>query len=182
MLSFAHAVKLPTFVEMKNLLRGLWLALRHAWRGWRRDTRYPMKEGAFAASPQGAVTVPYPHAQLPVPENGHYRLHVDIEDCIGCDLCARVCPVSCITIEKEKSPTVLGYTRSGAPKRFHLPRFDIDHALCCFCGLCTVVCPTECIIMEPVYAYATDNRADLVLRFGERAGVSPQPAEPGGGA
>ncbi|MCS7153945.1 MAG: 4Fe-4S dicluster domain-containing protein, partial [Bacteroidia bacterium] len=99
-----------------------------------------------------------------------------------CDLCARICPVGCIMIEKEKAPKVLGYTSSGAPKRFHLPRFDIDHALCCFCGLCTVVCPTECITMEPVYDYSTDNRRDLVIRFGERAGVSSSAADGSRGA
>ncbi|MCS6895805.1 MAG: 4Fe-4S binding protein [Bacteroidia bacterium] len=156
---------------MYSLLRGLLLALRHGIRGWRKRTRHPLEQGAFASPLNGAVTLSYPHARFPVPENGHYRLHVTIEDCIGCDLCARVCPVNCITIEKQRSQTLLGYTSSGAPRRFHLPRFDIDHALCCFCGLCTVVCPTECIVMEPVYDYATDDRAALVLRFGERSDV-----------
>ncbi|MEN3041027.1 MAG: 4Fe-4S binding protein [Bacteroidia bacterium] len=159
---------------MYSLLRGLLLALRHGIKGWRRHNRYPLEKNVFSSPPGGAVTHPYPHVKLPMPENGHYRLHVAIEDCIGCDLCARVCPVNCITIEKQKAQTLLGYTSSGAPRKFHLPRFDIDHALCCFCGLCTIVCPTECITMEPVYAYATDDRADLVLHFGERPPIPSQ--------
>ncbi|MCS7297686.1 MAG: 4Fe-4S binding protein [Bacteroidia bacterium] len=165
---------------MWSLLQGVWLTLKHAVCGWRRRPRYPMQSCPSAPAESGAVTIAYPREHLPVPENGHYRLSVMIEDCIGCDLCARICPVSCITIEKEKSPALLGYTSSGAPKRFYLPRFDIDHALCCFCGLCTVVCPTECLIMEPVYAYATNNRADLVLRFGERTRLSAHSQDGGG--
>nr|BAL56550.1 hypothetical conserved protein [uncultured Bacteroidetes bacterium] len=161
---------------MLSLLRGVWLALRHAVWGWRSRPRIPGTPDAFASSSPGNITVAYPHQKLPLPENGHYRLHVAIEDCIGCDLCARICPPQCIHIEKEKSSTILGHTRSGHPRRFHLPRFDIDHALCCFCGLCTVVCPTECITMEPEYGYATTDRDRLVYRFGERDAVPCEPA------
>ncbi|MCS7188690.1 MAG: 4Fe-4S dicluster domain-containing protein [Bacteroidia bacterium] len=158
---------------MVSLLRGLGLVVRHLFSSWRR------RQGG---KPFGIVTVPYPHEHIAVPENGHYRLHVEIEDCIGCDLCARVCPVKCITIRKEKSPQLLGRASNGAPRRFYLPQFDIDHALCCFCGLCTIVCPTECITMEPVYAYATTNRADLVLHFGDGSRISPNSPEYSGGA
>ncbi|GIV24791.1 MAG: hypothetical protein KatS3mg026_0483 [Bacteroidia bacterium] len=167
---------------MRTLLEGLWLAIRHAWKGLRRRPRLVSQPGAFRQKEGGAVTIAYPHQKLPVPENGHYRLHVAIEDCIGCDLCARICPVNCITIEKEKAEVVLGRTTSGHPRRFHLPRFDIDHALCCFCGLCTVVCPTECITMQPDYGYVTDDRNELVHRFGERERVSAEPTHPGGRA
>ncbi|MCX7606825.1 MAG: 4Fe-4S binding protein [Bacteroidia bacterium] len=162
---------------MGSLIRGVGLALRHVFQAWK-----PRRHTSFPQERKGTVTIPYPHQTVPVPENGHYRLHVAIEDCIGCDLCARICPVNCITIGKEKSPTVLGHASNGSPKRFFLPQFDIDHALCCFCGLCTIVCPTECITMEPIYAYATDNRAALVLRFGERNGVSAHPQDSSGGA
>lgn len=112
------------------------------------------------------VTILYPFEKVPVPEVGRYQLHVVIEDCIGCDLCARICPVNCITIEKTRKnePTT---TRSGHPRKFDLPRFDIDLSLCCFCGLCTVVCPTECITMQPLYAYSTPKIQDFIKHFGE---------------
>ncbi|MCS7162470.1 MAG: 4Fe-4S binding protein [Bacteroidia bacterium] len=164
-----------------SLLKALGVAIRHLFLGWYHRQRYPLQAQALKESPGGPVTVPYPQAQLPLPENGHYRLEVVIEDCIGCDRCARICPVGCITIEKHKSPTVLGYTSTGAPRRFALPRFDIDHALCCFCGLCTIVCPTDCIFMVPDYAYATPDRATLVHRFGESFTLPSESAHGGGG-
>ncbi|MGQ9864164.1 MAG: 4Fe-4S binding protein [Bacteroidia bacterium] len=122
------------------------------------------------------VTVLYPHEKLPVPEVGRYQLHVVIEDCIGCDLCARICPVDCITIEKVRKNEATT-TRSGHPRRFDLPRFDIDLSLCCFCGLCTVVCPTECITMQPTYAYSTPRIQELIKHFGEKTSPSSNSAE-----
>jgi formate hydrogenlyase subunit 6/NADH:ubiquinone oxidoreductase subunit I len=154
---------------VRSLWVGLKLALNHLWRAFRR--RPPtIYQGVLTAS--GRVTLPYPHEKASVPENGHYRLYLFTEDCIGCDQCARICPVSCITIEKVKAPQTIHHTASGHPKKFYITRFDIDHALCCFCGLCTVVCPTDCLIMEPEYAYATADRNRLVYRFGECVGES----------
>ncbi|MHB1000104.1 MAG: NADH-quinone oxidoreductase subunit NuoF [Armatimonadota bacterium] len=49
------------------------------------------------------------------------RYFVDPEKCVGCTMCARVCPVSCI---------------SGAPKQIH----EIDQNHCIRCGQCMAKC------------------------------------------
>ena len=120
----------------------------------------------FKQGGNGMVTIQYPKEKIAVPDVGRYRLEMETEDCIGCDLCAKVCPVDCIDIEKIKSPEVIGLTSDGSKKRFWLEKFDIDMAKCCFCGLCTVVCPTECLIMTPEYDYSTRNRTNFIYSFG----------------
>ena len=61
------------------------------------------------------ATLQYPHEKWPIPERSigfneadynliRSRLHVDIDDCIGCLQCERVCPVDCIKIDTIKPP------------------------------------------------------------------------------
>lgn len=99
----------------------------------------------------GIVTLQYPHQKLPIPEVGRYQLHVEIDDCIVCDLCAKICPVNCIDIESIKATEAIGKTSDGSVKRLYAAKFDIDMAKCMYCGLCTTVCPTECITMTNEY-------------------------------
>lgn len=122
-------------------------------------------EGYFQ-QPDGPVTIQYPAEAIAVPDIGRYRLYMETEDCIGCDQCARICPVDCITIEKVKATDDLGLTSDGSKKRFWLPTFDIDMAKCCYCGLCTTVCPTECLIMTKNYDYAEYDRENFIFHFG----------------
>ena len=113
----------------------------------------------------GTFTVQYPHEQIPVPDHGRYQLHNEIDDCIVCDKCAKVCPVDCIDIEPVRSPEVFGQTSDGTPLRIHAARFDIDMSKCFFCGLCTVVCPTECLTMTKEFDFSTTDILDHNFSF-----------------
>lgn len=115
----------------------------------------------------GIVTLNYPYEAIPVPDNGRYRLHNEIDDCIVCDKCAKVCPVDCIDIEAVKSPEVIGHTSDGTPRRLYAARFDIDMAKCCYCGLCTTVCPTECLTMTKTYDYSELDVENMIYQFAE---------------
>ncbi len=114
-----------------------------------------------------AVTVQYPDVKMVMPERVRNRLYVNMDDCIGCDQCAKACPVNCITIKTIKStPDVdLGMTSKNTKKRLYVPQFDIDIAKCCYCGLCTYPCPTECIVMTDVYEFSEYDRSNLVYSF-----------------
>lgn len=116
---------------------------------------------------KGISTLQYPSESLPVPDNGRYRLHNEIDDCIVCDKCAKVCPVNCIDIEPVRAVEDMGKTSDGTPKRIHAARFDIDMAKCCFCGLCTTVCPTECLTMTKVYDFSEFDVEDHNYAFAE---------------
>jgi formate hydrogenlyase subunit 6/NADH:ubiquinone oxidoreductase subunit I len=149
-----------------TLRLGLSLTLKHfiASRHSRKKTW--ITEPGYSFQDQGIATVQYPHEMIPVPETGRYKLHNEIDDCIVCDKCAKICPVNCITIEPIKSPEEFGKTSDGTPKRIFAAKFDIDMGKCCFCGLCTTVCPTECLTMTPDYDYSTFNILEHNFVFG----------------
>lgn len=114
-----------------------------------------------------SVTIQYPLVKPVMPERARNRLFVNMDDCIGCDQCARACPVNCIKIETVKatpddSP---GETSQGKKKALWVTQFDIDIAKCCFCSLCVYPCPTECIEMTKVYEFSEFERNDLVYNF-----------------
>lgn len=116
---------------------------------------------------EGTNTIQYPKQSLPIPEVGRYQLDVEIDDCIVCDLCAKVCPVDCITIEQIKATELIGHTSDGSPKRIYAALFDIDMAKCMYCGLCTIVCPTECIVMTDQYDRSVFELKNLTYEFSD---------------
>ena len=102
-----------------------------------------------------------------MPERARNRLYVNMDDCIGCDQCARACPVNCIEIDTAKAVPGenLGITSNGRKKALWVTRFDIDIAKCCYCNLCTFPCPTECIVMTDVFEFSTHERGELIYNF-----------------
>ena len=114
-----------------------------------------------------AVTIQYPTVKPELPERERNRLYVNMDDCIGCDQCARACPVDCIQIETVKSVPGddLGVTSNGKKKALWVTKFDIDIAKCCYCQLCVFPCPTDCIYMTDVYEFSEFERENLVYDF-----------------
>jgi formate hydrogenlyase subunit 6/NADH:ubiquinone oxidoreductase subunit I len=150
---------------IKSLFKGARLTMRHLLKASvRRSPEYVSDPGYFK-QPDGIVTLKYPYEAIPVPDKGRYRLHNEIDDCIVCDLCAKICPVNCITIESVKATEEIGVTSDGTKKRLYAPVFDIDMAKCCYCGLCTTVCPTDCLTMTPVYDFAEIDISNMIYHF-----------------
>jgi len=114
-----------------------------------------------------AVTIQYPTVKPELPERERNRLYVNMDDCIGCDQCARACPVNCIEIETVKSVPgdEIGVTSNGKKKALWVTTFDIDIAKCCYCQLCVFPCPTDCIYMTDVYEFSEFERENLVYDF-----------------
>ena len=114
-----------------------------------------------------AVTIQYPSVKPQLPERERNRLYVNMDDCIGCDQCARACPVNCIEIETVKSipGEDLGTTSNGKKKALWVTTFNIDFAKCCYCQLCVFPCPTECIYMTDVYEFSEFQRESLLYDF-----------------
>ena len=135
------------------------------------------------------ATLQYPYEKWPkVEENIGFdhseynvirsRLHVDIDDCIGCLQCERACPVDCIKIDTIKPPKGsdfdCGITSNDTQKKMIVPRFTIDMSECMYCDLCVHPCPEECIYMvggpnehkhEIDYEFSQYERNGLIYEF-----------------
>jgi NADH-quinone oxidoreductase subunit I len=125
------------------------------------------------------VTLQYPRVKKQMPDRVRNRLYMNFDDCIGCELCAKACPVDCIDIEVMKAPPTetLGETSTGQKKRIYVTKFDIDIAKCCYCGLCVYPCPTECLKMTDVYEFSEYDRNNLIYNFGTMSPVEIETAK-----
>ena len=150
-----------------TLLKGLRLTGRHMIAARKSKTSVDITSKDYFEKQVGITTIQFPHETIPVPDNGRYKLHNEIDDCIVCDKCAKICPVNCITIEAIRSPEEFGKTSDGTSKRIYAAKFDIDMGKCCFCGLCTTVCPTECLTMTKEYDFSVLDIREHNFSFGE---------------
>ena len=99
----------------------------------------------------------------PKPERLHGR-HVlnkyedGMEKCIGCELCAGVCPAKCIYVRgadnDPESPTSPG-------ERFGFV-YEINYLRCIHCDLCVEACPTEAITETKLFEFSFTNRQDAI--------------------
>lgn len=148
--------------------KGLSLTVKHLFTSNFKRKIVPITDNNYFKQQNDTNTIQYPQQQLPVPEVGRYQLDVEIDDCIVCDLCAKICPVNCIDIESIKSTEgAIGETSDGSKKTLYAAKFDIDMAKCMYCGLCTIVCPTECITMTNQYDRTVFELADLNYEFSD---------------
>jgi len=154
-------------IAFSSIYTGLKLTLSHLVKARRSRTSVAIANANYFASQEGITTIQFPHERIPVPDNGRYQLDCEIDDCIVCDKCAKICPVSCIDIEPIKSSEEFGKTSDGTPKRIYAAKFDIDMAKCCFCGLCTTVCPTECLTMTSKYEFSVFDVREHNFEFAE---------------
>ena len=157
--------KLNIIEGFTTAIKGLTITLRHIIAARKKRKPTGIANDNYFQPEAGVVTIQYPHQQIPVPEVGRYQLHVEIDDCVVCDLCAKICPVDCITIESIKAVEDIGKTSDGTTKRLHASQFFIDHAKCMYCGLCTTVCPTECITMTSEYDVSVLDIKEMDRKF-----------------
>src|SRR5471030_616590 len=153
--------------------KGLTLTIKHLFASNAKRAVIPVSDENYFKQLEGTNTIQYPAQKLPVPEVGRYQLDVEIDDCIVCDLCAKICPVDCITIDSIKATELIGHTSDGSPKRIYAEKFEIDMAKCMYCGLCTIVCPTECIVMTNQYDKSVFGISQLTYQFSD---MSPEEA------
>ena len=151
---------------LSTLFQGLKLTGKHIVGARRSKKSVDITSPDYFEKQRGITTIQFPHETIPVPDNGRYQLYNEIDDCIVCDKCAKICPVNCITIEPIRSAEEFGKTSDGTSKRIYAAKFDIDMGKCCFCGLCTTVCPTECLTMTKTYDFSVLDIREHNFVFG----------------
>ncbi|MBM3161940.1 MAG: 4Fe-4S dicluster domain-containing protein [Chlorobi bacterium] len=153
-----------------TIATGMGITLKHFFNAVKRKGDAGIDDADYFRQVDGLCTLQYPREAIPTPVNGRYRLHNNIEDCIGCGQCVRACPISCISMETIKvTPddlAVCGKTSDGQQKKFWVPVFDIDVAKCMTCGICVSVCPTECLVHTPVSDFSEFDRSNMIYHFG----------------
>jgi len=152
---------------VQSTRNGMALTWRHAWSARKSRKVHQVQDPQYFSGSEntGIFTLEYPHQKIPVPVNGRYQLHNEMDDCIVCDKCVKVCPVDCIEIDPIKATGLVGHTSDGSPIRLYAAKFDIDMSKCCFCGLCTTVCPTECLTMTSEYDFSVFDVKEHTFGF-----------------
>ncbi len=109
------------------------------------------------------VTTQYPDEKRPKPERFHGR-HVlnryedGMEKCIGCELCAGVCPARCIYVRGADNPPD---DPVSPGERFGYV-YEINYLRCIHCDLCVEACPTEAITETKLFEFSFTNRSDAI--------------------
>ena len=86
-----------------------------------------------------------------------------MEKCIGCELCAGVCPADCIYV---RAWTTRPTTRSRPGERYGYV-YEINYLRCIHCDLCVEACPTEAITESKLFEFSFTNRADAIYTKAE---------------
>ncbi|MEC8974799.1 MAG: NADH-quinone oxidoreductase subunit NuoI [Actinomycetota bacterium] len=109
------------------------------------------------------VTTNYPDRKREKPLRLHGR-HVlnkyedGMEKCIGCELCASVCPANCIYVRgadnDPEEPTSPG-------ERFGFI-YEINYLRCIHCDLCVEACPTQAITETKLFEFSFMDREQAI--------------------
>jgi len=109
------------------------------------------------------VTNEYPDDKREKPVRFHGR-HVlnryedGMEKCIGCELCAGVCPARCIYVRGADNPP----DAPVSPGERYGFVYEINYLRCIHCDLCVEACPTEAITESKLFEFSFTNREDAI--------------------
>ncbi len=81
-----------------------------------------------------------------------------LEKCVGCGLCAAVCPAECIYVEAAENTDEERYSEGERYARI----YEINLSRCIFCGYCQEACPTGAIQLKHDFALADYERGDFI--------------------
>lgn len=86
------------------------------------------------------------------------RYEDGMEKCIGCELCAGVCPARCIYVRGADNPPA----DPVSPGERYGYVYEINYLRCIHCDLCVEACPTEAITETKLFEFSFTNRADAI--------------------
>ncbi len=132
-----------TIHKVVVMIKGLFIVLKHAF--------------------QRPITINYPEDKriLPARSRGRHYLtkwNDGLERCVGCELCAIVCPAQAIYVKPAQNEP--GEVHSHGER--YASDFQINMLRCIFCGYCEEACPTGAIILSNEYELSGYTRESLI--------------------
>ena len=133
-------------------------------REWKVTVREIIKRFTFIEILQGmaltlrkmfshAVTIQYPKERRHIAPGfrGQHALAKSQghAKCVGCGLCATICPSQCISITRTKG---------------QVEKYEVDVLRCIYCGFCVEACPYGAIVLTENYEYSSYRKGDLLLK------------------
>ncbi len=108
-----------------------------------------MERELFKSFRRKPVTLRFPYERDQPVERMRAKVSWEIEKCIGCALCAKICPSNAIEL--------IGEGRK-AEIRYYLGR-------CIFCGECVDICPTQTISTTKEFELAFTRPEQMTIEF-----------------
>jgi NADH-quinone oxidoreductase subunit I len=132
-----------SFYRVLSMFRGLLIVLKYAFKR--------------------PVTIRYPEEKRKLPSRSrgrHFLTKWDdgLERCVGCELCAIVCPSQAIYVKpaENKPDDIHSHGERYASD------FQINMLRCIYCGYCEEACPTGAIILGNDYELSGLTRESLI--------------------
>ena len=97
------------------------------------------------------VTIMYPYEKEWVPDNYRGRPGLRFDRCLGCGICVRACPTTCIELVEVADD------EGNMVKR---PQVNVGR--CMMCGYCAEYCPVDAMTTTTDYELAEFSRKDLI--------------------
>jgi len=101
-----------------------------------------------------AVTIQYPKERRHIAPGfrGQHALAKDRAGqakCVGCGLCATICPSQCIHISRAKG---------------QVDKYEIDILRCIYCGFCVEACPYGAVVLTENYEYSDYKKENIYMK------------------
>lgn len=97
------------------------------------------------------VCILYPYEKMWVPDNYRGRPGLDFDKCVGCGMCARMCPTGCIML-----------VECDDDNGNKVERPQVNMGRCALCGYCAEYCPVDAMTVTPEFELAEYTRYDLI--------------------
>ena len=132
-----------TIYKILTMIKGLFIVLKYAFKR--------------------PVTLRYPEEKRKLPARSRGRQYLTkwndgLERCVGCELCAIVCPSQAIYVKPAANEP--GNIHSHGER--YASDFQINMLRCIYCGYCEEACPTGAIVLSHEYELSGYTRESLI--------------------
>lgn len=136
-------MKHSTLSKIVSMMQGLFVVLKYAFKA--------------------PVTLRYPEVKRALPPRSRGRHYLTkwedgLERCVGCELCAIVCPAQAIYVKPAQNEP--GNIHSHGER--YADDFQINMIRCIYCGYCEEACPTGAIVLGQSYELSSYDRKTLI--------------------